>query len=263
MTLPNKPKQLLKYNTPPNPDERYKRSLQIGLLLPALFAIQSSFTNPQLGPKNHNLDNLTQQSQTLKAPKHDPNSIQSLLKRRQEKELKDKKEIIKNTFILEGWKEGSSTTSSSKHGQEDFLTSACGITEHTYTAAQKKWGIKNPKPLSHMTPQEVVMIIDSEFMQPLEKYGQLPKSIMMMRFQAIWNLGEGKENKVWNGTLAQLKIKLGEGIAPSQELEIINLYSLYQKSTNKRVHEPQYQKGLLNRVNNSLKLAKSMIKPKQ
>jgi hypothetical protein len=241
--------------------EVYQKSLRLGLLLPAILALQGSIHLPKISTPseaNHSLA-----AQTMTQSKDQNPSIQSLYKQQLERQLADKKEIIKNTFILEGWKEGGSKTASSNHGQEQFLTSACGITESTYIAAQKKWGVKNPKGIANMTDKDVIRIIDSEFMSPLEKHGQLPKSVLMMRFQAIWNLGEGKENLVWNSTLAQLKIKLGERIHPSKELEIINIYSKYQTRTNLKVHEPIYFEGLQNRVNKSVKLAQSMIKPKK
>lgn len=241
--------------------EVYQKSLKLGLLLPAILALQGSIHLPKFSTPTQ-VDHIpVTQTRTQSIEK--PPSIQSMYKQHIEQQLRDKKEIIKNTFILEGWKEGGSTTSSSKHGQEKFLTSACGITEETFIAAQKKWGIKNPKGIVHMTPQDVFRIIDSEFMSPLEKYGQLPKSVLMMRFQAIWNLGEGKENKVWNKTLSQLKIKLGDRISTDEELEIINLYSRYQTLFNHKYHEDIYQEGLQNRVDNSVKLAQDMIKPKK
>jgi hypothetical protein len=170
-----------------------------------------------------------------------------------------KNEIILHTFKLEGFENGS-LTKISYHGSETFLTNAAGITEMTYNQYQVKQGIKSPKQLAQMSVAEVCEILEQEYWSKITDYKVLPDSIMMMRFQSMWNLGEGREKEVWQKTLeANQKVKLFK-LSKAEQTKMIADYASFQREATVKYKKPIYQSGIFTRISQSLSLANNYIK---
>jgi hypothetical protein len=171
-----------------------------------------------------------------------------------------KKEIIMKTFVLEGFDKSGLLTKTSYHGSENFLTNAAGITEMTYQQYQTKKGIKSPKPLTQMSVTEVYELLEQEFWSKITDNEVLPDSIMMMRFQSMWNLGEGREKDVWQKTLeANQKVKLFK-LTQAEQAKIIDDYASFQRQATIKYKKSMYQSGIFTRISQSTLLAKKYIK---
>lgn len=176
------------------------------------------------------------------------------------------KSIVDYTFELEGLQKGASITEVSNHGSETFKTTAAGITEKTYLAAQQKNdiqirnGTKQPKPLSQITVAETMSILQNEYWNKLDGHETLPQSVMMMRFQSIWNLGEGREAKIWEETLAKFPNLKNQINNPVVQKQVISSYANAQKSITAATKPAEYVQGIYTRIDNSLAKAQSMIK---
>jgi Glycosyl hydrolase 108 len=177
-----------------------------------------------------------------------------------ENQNKIKNEIILHTFKLEGFDKNGSLTKVSYHGSETFLTNAAGITEMTYHQYQQKKGIKLPKQLAQMSVAEVFEILEQEYWSKITDNEVLPESIMMMRFQSMWNLGEGREKEVWQKTLeANQKVKLFK-LTKAEQTKIINDYATFQREATVKYKKPIYQSGIFTRISQSVSLANKYIK---
>lgn len=198
----------------------------------------------------------TPNNPVIEKPEHIHIPQKQEVKRDKTKEFKS---ILNFTFALEGHEKGKPITEASYHGNEDFMTTAIGITEYTYEDWQKGKGVESIKPLTEISEEESYQIIREIFWDKIEGRKHLPESIMLMRFQAIWNLGEGRESELWENVITKAGVLDTESINPLTESQIIKVYAKEQIVVSKEVHSSHHIDGTINRINKSEEKSLSLV----
>ena len=228
--------------------EKNRIKARLGAIFTSLIVL--SLAQPKLGgaeiPSNS----------VIKEPKHIDISEKQEIKRDKKEEFES---VLNFTFALEGHEKGKSITEATYHSNESFMTTAIGITEHTYEDWQKAKKVESIKPLTEISEEESYQIIREIFWNKIEGNKHLPESIMLIRFQAIWNLGEGRESELWENVIAKVGISGTELITPLKEFQTIKIYAEEQTEVSKKVHTSNHIAGIISRIDKSEKKALSLV----